>query len=205
MSAIQPPVVHHQAQPGSRPRALHYPKVAATIAFVLGMFITALGAGIGIRHLTKAGWTWTGVLGLLLLVGGLILLACAGIVVWRGTRRWERPWFIPIAVVALLVMSSVAQGAMLAYAPRSELGSEDPADRALPYADVSFRTSDGVLLSAWFIPSTNLAAVVTMPGSGSNRSATLDQAGVLAGHGFGVLMVDPRGQGRSWGNAMDAG
>jgi pimeloyl-ACP methyl ester carboxylesterase len=44
-----------------------------------------------------------------------------------------------------------------------------------------------------------------MPGSGSNRSATLGQASVLAHRGYGVLMVDPRGQGRSSGHAMDAG
>jgi fermentation-respiration switch protein FrsA (DUF1100 family) len=47
--------------------------------------------------------------------------------------------------------------------------------------------------------------VVTLPGSGSSRSATLGQAAVLARHGYGVLMVDPRGQGRSGGHAMDAG
>jgi uncharacterized protein len=46
---------------------------------------------------------------------------------------------------------------------------------------------------------------VTVPGSGSNRLATLGQAVVLARHGYGVLMIDPRGQGRSRGRAMDAG
>ena len=60
-------------------------------------------------------------------------------------------------------------------------------------------------MSAWLIPSTNYAAIVTLPGSGSNRTATLGQAEVLALHGFAVLMVDPRGQGRSGGDAMDAG
>jgi dienelactone hydrolase len=62
-----------------------------------------------------------------------------------------------------------------------------------------------VRLSAWFIPSANRGAVVTMPGSGSNRTATLGQAAVIARHGYGVLMVDPRGQGHSGGRAMDAG
>jgi pimeloyl-ACP methyl ester carboxylesterase len=70
---------------------------------------------------------------------------------------------------------------------------------------VTFRTSDGVRLSAWYVPSRNHAALVTLPGSGSTRVATLGQATVLARHGYGVLMVDPRGQGRSGGRAMDAG
>lgn len=174
-------------------------------AAVVAAFITALGAGIAIRYLVKTGLTWTSVFGLLALAVGLTLLALVGRVAWRSTHRWQRLWFIPIVIVALLAMTSVGQGAMLAYAPRTTLGSETPANSGLTFTDVAFDTSDGVRLSAWFIPSTNKAAVVTMPGSGSNRSATLAQAIVLARHGFGVLMVDPRGQGRSGGRAMDAG
>jgi dienelactone hydrolase len=79
------------------------------------------------------------------------------------------------------------------------------AARGLTYRDVTFAASDGVRLSAWYVPSTNHAAVVAVPGSGSTRTGTLDQAAVLAGHGYGVLMADPRGQGRSGGRAMDAG
>jgi dienelactone hydrolase len=114
-------------------------------------------------------------------------------------------WIIPAVLVSLLTMFSVAQGAMLAYGPRVSLGQPTPADHGLEYTDVSFRTSDGIRLSAWYIPSTDHAAVVTVPGAGSNRSATLGQAIVLARHGYGVLMLDPRGQGRSGGHAMDAG
>lgn len=198
-------VVHEPLPLGRGPRRLPYPRLAATAAGVVGVFTTAIGAGIGIRYVTKTGLTWTGVLGLFILVAGLALLVFAGVVAWQATHRWQRLWFIPIVVLALLVMSSVAQGAMLAYAPRNKLGSVTPADRALSYADVTFRTNDGVRLSAWFIPSANHAAVITLPGSGSNRSATIDQATVLARNGFGVLMVDPRGQGRSGGHAMDAG
>jgi pimeloyl-ACP methyl ester carboxylesterase len=90
-------------------------------------------------------------------------------------------------------------------APRAESGAATPADRGLAYRDVTFRTGDGVRLSAWYLPSANSAAIVTVPGSGSTRTDTLDQATVLARHGFGVLMMDPRGQGLSSGRAMDAG
>jgi fermentation-respiration switch protein FrsA (DUF1100 family) len=179
--------------------------VAAAIAFVLGVFATAVGAGIGIRHLTTTGLTGTSILGLALLLAGLALLGFAGVVAWRATHRWHRLWFIPIAVLALLVMGSVAIGTGLAYAPRTSLGSVTPADRGLAFSSVTFRTSDGVQLSSWYLPSTNSAAIVTVPGSGSNRAATFGQATVLARRGYGVLMVDPRGQGRSGGHAMDAG
>lgn len=205
-STASPPVGHDKPLPtGWGPRRLQHARLAATIAVVIGVFVTALGAGIGVRFLTKTGLTWTSLLGLVALVGGLALLVFGWIVFWRATHRWQRLWFVPAVVVALLAMSAVAQGSMLAYGPRNALGAATPADRGLSYTDVSFRASDGVRLAAWFLPSSNGAAVVTVPGSSSNRSATLDQAAVLARHGYGVLMVDPRGQGRSGGQAMDAG
>ena len=206
MSTASPPPVADRVVPiGWGPHRLQHPTLAAVIAFVVGVFATAMGAGIGIRHLTTTGLTGISVLGLALLFAGLALLGFAGVVAWRATHRWHRLWFIPIAVMALLVMWSVATGTMLAYAPRTSLGSATPADRGLAFSNVTFRTSDGVRLSAWYLPSTNSAAIVTLPGSGSNRTATLGQATVLARHGYGVLMVDPRGQGRSGGHAMDAG
>ncbi len=206
MSTASPPPVAHQVIPiGWGPHRLQHPTLAAVIAFVVGVFATAMGAGIGIRHLTTTGLTVISVLGLVLLLAGLVLLGFAGVVAWRATHRWHRLWFIPIVVMALAVMWSVATGTMLAYAPRTSLGAATPADRGLAFSNVTLRTSDGVRLSAWYLPSTNSAAIVTLPGSGSNRTATLGQATVLVRHGYGVLMVDPRGQGRSGGHAMDAG
>jgi uncharacterized protein len=204
-TASPPPVADRVVSIGWGPHRLHHPILAAVIAFVVGVFAIAVGAGIGIRHLTTTGLTGTSVLGLALLLAGLALLGFGGVVAWRATHRWHRLWFIPIAVMALLVIWSVATGTMLAYAPRSSLGSATPADRGLAFSTVTFPTSDGVQLAAWYLPSTNSAAIVTLPGSGSNRTATLGQATVLARHGYGVLMVDPRGQGRSGGHAMDAG
>ena len=42
-------------------------------------------------------------------------------------------------------------------------------------------------------------------GAGSTRSSVLDHAVVLARHGYGVLLFDARGHGRSGGRAMDFG
>ena len=70
---------------------------------------------------------------------------------------------------------------------------------------MAFRTADGVRLSAWYIPPRKGAAVVLLPGAGSTRTAVLGQAAVLARHGYGALLVDTRGHGRSGGHAMDFG
>ena len=66
-------------------------------------------------------------------------------------------------------------------------------------------TDDGVRLAGWYLPSRNRAAVVLLHGAGSTRSNVLDEAAVLARHGFGVLMIDARGHGDSGGRAMDFG
>jgi pimeloyl-ACP methyl ester carboxylesterase len=55
------------------------------------------------------------------------------------------------------------------------------------------------------VPSTNGAAIVVLHGSGSTRSAVMNQVQVLADNGFGVLAYDARGHGESGGRAMDFG
>jgi predicted alpha/beta hydrolase len=62
-----------------------------------------------------------------------------------------------------------------------------------------------VRLSAWYIPPRNGAAVLLLPGAGAARTSVLGQAAVLARHGYGVLLADGRGHGRSGGHAMDFG
>ena len=199
-SAATPPVPR-----GRRPHPLQHPGLSAAFAALVGVLATAVGAGLGIRHVLKTGLTVTSVLGLALMVVGLALLAVAGLLALRRLRGWRRLWLLPAALVALLAMWSVAEGTMLSLAPRNDLGVVTPAARGLAYSDVTVPTSDGVRLSAWYVPSTNAAAVVAVPGAGSTRTGTLEQAAVLSRHGYGVLMLDPRGQGRSGGRAMDAG
>ncbi len=47
--------------------------------------------------------------------------------------------------------------------------------------------------------------MVLKHGAGSTRTSTMRHAAVLARHGYGVLMVDARGHGRSGGNGMALG
>jgi uncharacterized protein len=201
----RPIVFGPRAAVGGPFRTTGWRRLSAAIAAGGGAFVTAVGTGVTIRHLVKSGLTWAGVLGIILLVAGLALVSFGWIVLWRASHRWQRLWFVPGVVVALPVMFSAAVGTMLAFGPRTDLGSVTPSDRGMGYVDVTYRSVDGVQLSAWYIPSANRAAIVTVPGAGSSRTAALDQATVLARHGYGVLMVDPRGQGRSGGRAMDAG
>jgi pimeloyl-ACP methyl ester carboxylesterase len=92
-----------------------------------------------------------------------------------------------------------------ANAPNYTLGSATPASGGMPYQNVTLTTSDGVHLAAWYVASHNGAAVVLLHGAGSTRTSVLGQAAVLARHGYGVLMVDARGHGRSGGDAQENG
>ena len=88
---------------------------------------------------------------------------------------------------------------MVTNVPPIGLGSRTPADRGVAYEDVTFVTADGVRLSAWYVPSRNGAAVVLRHGATSTRVDTLDEAVVLAEHGYGVLATDARGHGDTRG------
>ena len=63
------------------------------------------------------------------------------------------------------------------------------------YEKVVFKTSDGLTLRGWYVPSENHAAVIAAPG----RSGSQKPARVLVRHGYGVLLFDRRGEGESDG------
>jgi pimeloyl-ACP methyl ester carboxylesterase len=74
-----------------------------------------------------------------------------------------------------------------AVVPENELG--------VAYENVSFKTADGLKLVGWYVPSKNGAAVIAFPG----RRGPQEKARMLARHGYGVLLFDRRGEGKSEG------
>ena len=174
-------------------------------AAMLGTAATAAGAGLGVRHLQKTGVSVVTVAGLLTLAVGLALLVLAARGAWRALRGWRRLWLVPATVLVLVGVSSGGLAVAFTVVPPTSLGSATPATYGMSYAQVALRTGDGVRLSAWLVPSRNGAALVVRHGAGSTRTATLRQAAVLAGHGYGLLIVDARGHGRSEGRGMDLG
>ena len=179
----------------------------AALAFITGVLLIPIGFGITVPHLNKVGLESITLAGMLVLAGGLTLLISGGVTLVRLTRSW---WMrLPAAAALLLVASvltwAIAPAVAATNVPRAELGTAAPGDHGLPYQDIEFTTPDGVMLSGWYVPSANRAAVVLLHGAGSTRSAVLQHAVVLARHGYGVLLFDARGHGRSGGQAMDFG
>lgn len=65
--------------------------------------------------------------------------------------------------------------------------------------NVSFRTTDGLVLRGWYSPSKNDAAVALLHGWADTRVGMLRQGEMLASAGFGVLLFDFRAHGESDG------
>jgi uncharacterized protein len=175
-------------------------------ALLLGIAGTAAGAGTAGGHLAKAGLDAAAVAAAVVLVAGVMLLIGGAATLVRAIPNWWRLLAIP-ATLALLwfVLLPLTVAVNATSRPPGPLGPATPASYGRGYQDVTFRTADGVRLSAWYIPPRNGAAAVLLPGAGSTRTAVLGQAAVLARHGYGALLVDTRGHGRSGGHAMDFG
>jgi dienelactone hydrolase len=180
--------------------------VVGAVALALGVLGTVAGVGIGVVHLAKAGLVLSSAAGLAALASGLMLLVLGG---WQLTRLLPGWWRLAALPVAFLLFQFVLVPVTPAVAGTNpaptEVDDRTPAYLDLPFAEAAFTTADGVPLSGWYIPSTNGAAVAVLHGSGSTRSGVLDQAAALARHGYGVLLYDDRGHGRSGGAGMDFG
>lgn len=74
------------------------------------------------------------------------------------------------------------------------------ADVGFDYEEVQFQSRDGLSLSGWYVPSQNGAAVILNHGFRENRLGGIPVARMLSKRGYGVLLYDLRGHGRSEGN-----
>jgi uncharacterized protein len=183
-----------------------YPRMRAGAraisALTIGLFGVVMGASEAGYYTLARGPSGDDFTGLLAIPAGLTLIAIATITLWTSrrtdehlARRYLRRLLLAVGgVVAAylllfpLLLSYVFTHAARASVPRAQLGA--------PYERVTFKSSDGLRLTGWYVPSINGAAVIAAPGrAGSQRPARL-----LVRHGYGVLLFDRRGEGTSDGD-----
>jgi dienelactone hydrolase len=219
---------YFQPQPGSSPgdhlvsglvplallglAARAYPRLRGGRRGALALFLGPLGIAVGIeafyytRELGPSGDDFTG---LLAIPAGLVLLGLGVVTLWRtrrtdGTLLWRYPRRALLALagflVAIVVVLPIGLGYVITHTARAVV---PPNQLGVPYEDVKFRTRDGLELEGWYVPSRNGSAVIAFPG----RNGPQKQARMLARHGYGVLLFDRRGEGRSDGepNALGWG
>jgi len=94
-----------------------------------------------------------------------------------------RPQFLALAIVWFLVFP-IGFAYIYTHTGKGALTPE----LGVPSESVTVTTSDSLELAASYVPSKNRAAVVLFPGA-----TRPEQARMLIRHGYGVLLLDPRG------------
>lgn len=176
----------------------------AATAWVLGLSVMIGAGGAPASGVLDGHLTLTTSTGLVSLAAALALIGAGAATLWANRRtdgaRWRRYGRRVLgAVVAVVLAMVVAMPLGMAYfiANRTSAPGADP-DLGRPHRDVSLHTSDGLTLAASYVPSMNRAAVIVFPGRTGFQ--TTSRARLLARHGYGVLVLDPRGQGDSDGD-----
>jgi fermentation-respiration switch protein FrsA (DUF1100 family) len=180
------------------------PGARATLALPVGLFGMVAGAVEGGYHAVTGGLSGDDYTGLLGLLGGLLLVAVGVVVLWRSrrsddTRRRRYVRRSVVGVAAALVAFEVVIPVLFAYGYTHLGRSKVPeAHLGVSYEAVTFLTSDRLRLAGWYVPSKNRAAIIVLPARG--RSGPQEHVRMLARHGYGVLIFDPRGTGQSQGD-----
>ena len=174
------------------------------VAAALGMVGVVTGVGL-LPYVAKTGLSAESGAALAVLAPSVLLLVGGVAISGRGRRRWARAASaVATTLVTALSVWIISPAIAATNVPDTAIGRTLDA-AGLDADDVVLRTTDGIDLAGWWVPSTNRAAVVLLHGSGSTRSNVVDHAAALARHGFGVLLLDARGHGESGGRAMDFG
>jgi uncharacterized protein len=177
------------------------PGVRAVLGFAWS--VVALVGGVeAIYYAQHGGLSGDDYTGLLSLAATPVFIGVATAELWHS-RRMDRPRarrYVRRAAkgaLALFVVSLTALPFAIAYVSGHVSRSVVPvAALGAPHEDVTLRTSDGLNLRGWYVPSRNHAAVILFPG----RKGPMTRARMLARHGYGVLLYDRRGEGRSQGD-----
>ncbi|HEU0293507.1 MAG TPA: alpha/beta fold hydrolase [Anaerolineales bacterium] len=82
---------------------------------------------------------------------------------------------------------------------------ETPANYNLPYENVAIKSSDGLKLAGWFVPSQNGAVIMMQHGYKSNRRELLNEAEMMYRHGYGILLTTVRAHDQSDGEMITFG
>ncbi len=177
------------------------PGTRGTIALLLGP-LGLIAGGEAIHYMLATGLSGDDYSGLLAAVAGLVLVGLGVVTLWRSRRTDDRlaPRYgrrTLLGVGGLLALVWLVFPLMLAYGVTHIARPLEPIrELGVPHERVSLTTADGLELEGLYIPSRNGAAVIAYPG----RNGPQEHARMLARHGYGVLLMDRRGEGASDGD-----
>lgn len=186
-----------------------YRYVRAGARAATAMTVGAIGVAIGIPgvyYLLRGHASGDHYTGVLAIVGGVVLLALGPVTLWRARRTGggrKRRYLgrlitaLTTLVTAALIFVFLVFPVGFSYIYTHTGRTPATPDLGVPFERVTVTTSDSLELEAWYVPSKNRAAVVVFPGASRAKEAR-----VLIRHGYGVLLLESRGQGNSEGDIV---
>ena len=191
--------------------AAGYPHLRAGLRATTAMTFGALGVAVGVPgayFLYKGAASGDHYTGLLALAAGVVLIATGPVTLWKARRRGgsrRRRYLGRLATTATTIVAAplllffvvFGIGFSYIYTHTGRTAEPPTALGDIAYESVTVPTSDGLELAASYVPSKNGAAVVVYPGL-----SAVEEAAMMARHGYGVLLLDPRGQGGSEGDTV---
>ena len=172
------------------------------LAIFAGVLAIVGGVTDGVRPIVVDRVSGDDLTAVLAGVAGIVLVALGVATLWRtrrttgsrGRRLLRRAGLgVVILAIAVLVVLPIGIAILATHNARSPV---EAVSLGAPYRPVQLIASDGLRLRAWYVPSRNGAAVIAFPG----RSQPVPHARMLIRHGYGVLLLDRRGEGASEGD-----
>ncbi|HUP32047.1 MAG TPA: prolyl oligopeptidase family serine peptidase [Gaiellaceae bacterium] len=184
-----------------------YPRLRAGLRATIAVTAGAIGASTGVPgayHLADGSASGDHFTGLAALAAGVALLLTGPVLLWKsrrtgGSRR--RRYLLRARSVATAAVATPLLALFLVFPVAFSYGythigrTTSSVEVGIAHEPVTITTSDGIDLAAAYVLSKNGAAVVVFPGA-----AAVKEARMIARNGYGVLLLDPRGQGGSEGD-----
>jgi poly(3-hydroxybutyrate) depolymerase len=180
------------------------PAARAATALFFGSLAVVNGA-LHVKHIAAEGAGGSDLTGVLALAAGVVLVGLAAAIPWlhrgEGTASRRRRWVYRVGAVpaglllALFTVVPIGMALTETHKHREHIGAPPSPD----YREVAFDATDGVRLSGWYRPTHNGATLLVLHGGGGDRTGAVAHAKLLVRHGYGVLLWDARGRGKSEG------
>jgi pimeloyl-ACP methyl ester carboxylesterase len=179
--------------------------VRAATYMTLGAIVFAVGVP-GIYYLRDGSAAFDHYTALLAFPAGVILLASGPVILWNARRKGgsrRRRYLLRLRSVATAVVATPLVFVLLVFPIAFPYGyvhvgkTTSIPELGVGEQPVTVITSDSLELEAVYVPSKNRAAMIVYPSAGRTKEALM-----LARHGYGVLLLVPRGQGSSEGDIV---